>query len=178
MWGVGTAFTAAWLVLGQPPLALWFFWVTFLALVPPKMLVESFEADVADPYLRQLLPISNGTLALAGGIVPLAVAVAGVWLGWTLSFARFGLGTEGWAFGLAIGLAGVLIVLLAQAAAAAHVGLFGWRPPYAAWLIASIAIVGGSIFAFGMLPGAIAGCILALGLLGLMVAASQPIVYD
>ncbi len=55
LWGTGTAFTAAWLAFGQPPLVLWFFWVTFLALAPPKMLVESFEADMADPYLRQLL---------------------------------------------------------------------------------------------------------------------------
>jgi hypothetical protein len=173
LWGAGTAFTAAWLVLGRPPLALWFFWVTFLALAPPKMLVESFEADMGDPALRQLLPMSNGPLAVVGGIIPFLVTTLGVWGGWTLSAARFGVTPNGWVLGMLAGLALVLIVLLAQAAAGARVGIFGWRPPYAGWLLFGVALVGGLILWLGPLTGAVAGGVSALVLLGLVVAGSE-----
>jgi hypothetical protein len=178
LWGAGTAFTSAWLVLGRPPLALWFFWVTFLALAPPKMLVESFEADMGDPALRQMLPMSNGSLAVVGGIIPFIVTTLGVWGGWTLSAARFGVMLDGWVLGMFAGLALVLIVLLAQSAAAARVGVFGWRPPYAGWLLFGVALVGGLILWLGPLTGALVGGISALLLLGLVVAGSAPVPLD
>lgn len=178
LWGVGAAFAAAWLALGHPPLVLWFFWVTFLALAPPKMLVESFEADVADPYLRQLLPMSNGSLAVVGGAIPLAVATFGAWVGWTLSARQFGVSPEGWALGIAAGLGLVLIVLLAQAAAAARIGIFGWRPPYAGWLLLSIAAIGVSLLLFRSPVGAFVGGVAVLLLLGLIVFVSEPVPLD
>jgi hypothetical protein len=174
LWGAGTAFTAAWLAFGEPPLVLWFFWVTFLALAPPKMLVESFEADVADPFLRQLLPMSNGSLAVVGGIAPVVVTTLGVWAGWLVSARWFALPPAAWVAGIVAGLGLVLIVLLAQAAAAARVGIFGWRPPYAGWLLLSVALVGGAALVFKSPAGAIAGGACALLLLGLMVFASEP----
>jgi hypothetical protein len=178
LWGVGTAFAAAWLAFGQPPLALWFFWVTFLALAPPKMLVESFEADMADPYLRQFLPMSNGLLAVAGGIAPLAVATLGVWAGWLVSAGMFALASAGWVAGIVGGLGLVLIVLLAQAAAAARVGIFGWRPPYAGWLLLSVAFVVLPALAFKSTAGALGGGLSALLLLGLVVFGSEPLPLD
>jgi hypothetical protein len=178
LWGAGTAFAAAWLVLGQPPLALWFFWVTFLALAPPRMLVESFEADMADPYLRQLLPMSNGALAVVGGIAPLLVTTVGLWAGWTLSATQFGVASGGRLLGMAAGVALVFVVLLAQAAAAARVGIFGWRPPYAGWLLLSVAVVGGSIAWLGPFLGALVGSAAALLLLGLVVAGSASVPLD
>jgi hypothetical protein len=178
LWGAGTAFTAAWLALGHPPLVLWFFWVTFLSLAPPKMLVESFEADMADPYLRQLLPMSNGLLAVVGGIVPLIVTTFGVWAGWAVSARQFGLSPEGWALGMGAGLCLVLDVLLAQAAAAGRVGFFGWRPPYAAWLLLSIALVAVSLLLFKSLAAGFAGAIIALLLLSLVMFGSEPVPLD
>jgi hypothetical protein len=178
LWGAGTAFTAAWLALGRPPLVLWFFWVTFLCLAPPKTLVESFEADMADPYLRQLLPMTNGSLAVVGGVAPLGVTIIGIWAGWTLSARQFAVSPVGWLLGMLAGVGLTLIVLLAQAAAAARVGIFGWRPPYAGWLLLSVALIGASIAWLQPFAGALVGVAVALGLLGVIVASSQPIPLD
>ncbi len=178
LWMSGAVITAAWLVLGKAPLTLWFFWVSFLVWVPPKMLAEAFGSDTAEPYLRQLLPMGNGALALAGGSTPLLVALLGGGIGWIVAALQHQLTPAGWVFGAGLVVCGVLVLLLAQAAAHARVGFLGWRPPYAGWLLIVVALIGGAILATGPVPGAILGAGLALLLLGAAVGASQPIAVD
>lgn len=177
-WGFGAAASGAWLIFSKPPLDLWFFWVSFLAVAPPRPLVETFEGDVNEPYLRQLLPVSNLPLALLSSVVPFGVALLGVWGGWSLSAFQFRVTKEEWTLGMGLGAALVLIVLLAQAAAAARVGIFGWRPPYAGWFLLSVALVGASIAWLQPFPGALVGVAAALGLLALIVATSPPVPLD
>ncbi|MCU0510805.1 MAG: hypothetical protein MUC34_21065, partial [Anaerolineae bacterium] len=76
------------------------------------------------------------------------------------------------------GLGLVMIVLLAQAAAAARVGIFGWRPPYAGWLLISVALIGASLLVFKSPAGAIAGGAGALLVLGLVVFGSERLPLD
>ncbi len=178
LWGAGLAISTAWLLLSQPPLLLWFFWVTFLVLVPPKMLVESYEADVADPFLRQLLPMGNGPLALVGGIVPAFVLWLGAWAGVLLSGWRLGFSAAGWIAGALLAAAAVWILLLAQAAAAARVSVFGWRPPYAGWLLIVLALVGSAMLALGPLAGGITGLAIGVVALWIAVAASPAIALE
>ena len=178
LWGVAAASSAGWLVLSHPPLILWFFWVTFLALAPPRMLVEAFESDVANPYLRQLLPMSNGPLALAGGVVPTAVLLLGAWTGCALAAARFGLSAEGWLLAAWLTAAIVAILLFAQAAATARVSIFGWGPPYAVWLIMAVILVGVAALALGPVGGTIIGATIAVFALWAAVAGSRPIALD
>lgn len=168
LWGAGAAASTAWLLSSRAPLLLWFFWVTFLVFSPPRMLVEAFEADAASPYLRQLLPMGNGPLALAGGIVPAAVLWLGAWGGAVVTGLWLGTSTTGWLLGGVLGAAGAWILLFAQAAAAARVSVFGWRPPYAGWLLIVLALVGSAMLALGPVAGGVTG--LAIGVLALWIA--------
>lgn len=175
LWGAGAAVSTAWLLFSHPPLTLWFFWVSFLVLTPPKLLVETYEADVTDAYLRQLLPMGNGPLALIGGIVPAAVLWLGVWGGLVLGGWWFGVPPAGWALGAPLAAAGVWVLLFSQAAAAARVSVFGWRPPYAAWLLMVLALVGSAMLALEPLVGGIVG--LAIGAAALWIAvAMSPVI--
>lgn len=178
LWGVAAAVSACWLLLGHAPLLLWFFWITFLVLAPPKMLIEAFEADVTDPYLRQLLSSNNGPLALAGDVVPVLVVLLGAWGGCGIASLQFGLTGAGLLLAAALCVAGALIMLLSQAAAAARVGLFGWRPPYAVWLLLVVILTGGMMLGFGPLAGGVGGMIVGVTGLLLAVVASQPIALD
>jgi hypothetical protein len=178
LWGVAAATGAGWLVLSRPPLVLWFFWVTFLAIAPPKMLVESFEADAADPYLRQLLPMSNGPLAVVAGIVPVVVLLLGTLVGCAMAAAQFGLPVGAYLAMSGLAACGVAVLLFAQAAAAARVSFFGWRPPYAGWLLVVVLLVGGAMLAVGPIAGGTVGLSLALLLLAWAVSFSSPIVAD
>lgn len=178
LWGMGSAFSAAWLVLGAAPLVLWFFWVSFLVLAPPKLLVESFQSDMESPYLRQLLPISNGALALRAGIVPTIVLLLGAWVGWGFSGVQFRLSPGGAMLGAFLALEVVMVLLLTQAAATARISFFGWRAPYAAWLLITLALVGVLILLIGPLAGAPVGFTLALLLLAFAVWQSEPVAAD
>jgi hypothetical protein len=72
----------------------------------------------------------------------------------------------------------VAVVLFAQAAAAARVSFFGWRPPYAGWLLMVVILVGGAMLALGPLTGGIIGAALAVSGMWIAVMTSRPVAFD
>ncbi len=84
--GWGAAFTAAaQLILssGARP-EFWLYWLLGILFFPPRKLVTTFRADLAEPFLRQLLPLANWQLMAVDTAVPWILLLLGAFLVWPL----------------------------------------------------------------------------------------------
>lgn len=65
-----------WLLPGGAFAPPWIYWLLALLLVPRQGLLEVFQADATNPFLRQLLPVGDLSLLVADTAPPLLLLVA------------------------------------------------------------------------------------------------------
>jgi hypothetical protein len=151
--GWGAIFTAtAQLILtsGVGP-EFWIYWLLGVLVLPPRKLVSAFRADLAEPFLRQFLPLPTWRLLILDTVVPWLLLLAGALAVWLFQPVLSP---------LLLVLVSLLLVLC-QGLALLRMGR---QPlPYAVWALAAL----GPVLALGIwLPGtATAVAALAVGLL-------------
>ncbi len=82
-WGAIFSGAAQWIALSHAPIEFWIYWLLAVLLLPPRQLVTIFQADLREPFLRQLLPLSNWQLLVVDTAVPftaLLIGALGAWL--------------------------------------------------------------------------------------------------
>ncbi|MHB1417091.1 MAG: hypothetical protein ACYC1C_17735 [Chloroflexota bacterium] len=72
------SYFGAWIMIDQAPLPVWSLWLILALAVPPQGLVGAFQADLEEPFLRQLLPYGNLRLFLADVLVPFLLSAAAI----------------------------------------------------------------------------------------------------
>jgi hypothetical protein len=81
LWGAAICHLGAWLIVQQAGGWALLAWLFLLLAAPPRAMLQVFQADVAEPFLRQLLPVRTLTLLLADAALPLlGIGLAGLLL--------------------------------------------------------------------------------------------------
>jgi hypothetical protein len=83
LWGAIFTGGAQLILANAAPPEFWIYWLFGLLLFPPRKLATSFQADLREPFLRQLLPLANWQLLVVDTAVPFAcllIGALGIWL--------------------------------------------------------------------------------------------------
>ena len=123
---IGLTVLGCWVILGHGVVP-WGDWVVAAIVVPPRGTGDTFAADSREPFLRQLLPVSDFELLAADAGLPLLVVLALSVVAWII---RRPAGSS-----IVAGVLGAAILLavrtLAQGVASTRSG-GRWRPPFIA----------------------------------------------
>jgi len=133
-WGAGFTAAALWIFASGVGAEFWIYWLLGVLLFPPRKLVSTFRADLAEPFLRQFLPHPNWRLLAVDSVIPWGLLLVGALVVWLLQpiFSP-----------LLIVLISLLLVLC-QGLALLRVA--GRQIPYFAWAAVSL----GSVVALGI----------------------------
>ncbi len=77
LWGVTMTYFAADTIINNRPLQVWILWLIVAGLRPPFGLLQVFQTDRSEPFLRQFLPVNGLQLLIADMILPLIALIAG-----------------------------------------------------------------------------------------------------
>lgn len=83
-WGGIFSGAAQLIVLNDAPVEFWIYWLLGVLLLPPRQLIAVFQADLREPFLRQLLPLSNWQLLVFDTAVPFIAILTGALGAWLI----------------------------------------------------------------------------------------------
>ena len=151
------------LTTGAASIPAWASGLAFVLFFPSSRVVDTFRADMDNPFVRQFVPVDNLTLLVADSALPLALLILG---GWTMWIAVAGAGPLLLPGLVALALAAILLVLCH---AASTVQFRTWPErisyPYAVLITFGLPIVAGlatGSLGIGLIGAAGLGAVFAL----------------